>query len=151
MHRIAQYKLQLVREGSFPYADNVVREPEDAAKILQYHYSGKDREVFSILALNIKHKVIGIHDVSVGSLTASVVHPREVFKSALMMNSAAIILAHCHPSGDTQPSQEDINITRMLIDASKLMDIPVLDHIITGTDKEYQTDFCSMKREGLMQ
>ena len=151
MHRIAQYKLQLVREGSFPYADNIIREPEDAAKIMQSHYDGSDREIFSFIALNIKHKVIGIHDVSVGSLTASIVHPREVFKAALVLNSAAILLSHCHPSGDTCPSREDINITRQLMEAGKLLDIPVLDHIITGTDKEYHRTYCSMKEEGLMQ
>jgi len=151
MHRISQYKLQLVREGSFPYADNVIREPEDAAKIMQQHYDGSDREVFSFIALNVKHRVIGIHDVSVGSLTASVVHPREVFKAALLMNSAAIIIAHCHPSGDTTPSREDLNITRQLMSIGKLLDIPILDHVITGTDKEAHTDFCSMKEEGLMQ
>lgn len=148
MHRISQYKLQLVREGSFPYADNVIREPEDAAKIMQQHYDGSDREVFSFIALNVKHRVIGIHDVSVGSLTASVVHPREVFKAALLMNSAAIIIAHCHPSGDTTPSREDLNITRQLMEAGKLLDIPILDHLITGTDQEAHTAFCSMKEEG---
>lgn len=150
MHRIAQYSLRLVREASFPYGDNIIHQPEDAAKIMQLHYAGKDREVFSIIALNIKHKVIGIHDVSVGSLFASVVHPREVFKSALLMNAAAIILAHCHPSGDTTPSQEDINISRMLIDAGKVMDIPVLDHIITGTDDGLEANYTSLKREGLI-
>lgn len=151
MHRISQYKLQLVREGSFPYTDNIIREPEDAAKIMQQHFDGSDREVFSFIALNIKHKVVGIHDVSVGSLTASVVHPREVFKAALLMNSAAIILSHCHPSGDTTPSREDLNITRQLMEAGKLLDIPILDHVITGTDKEYHRTYCSMKEEGLMQ
>lgn len=80
-----------------------------------------------------------------------IVNPREVFKAALLMNSAAIIIAHCHPSGDTTPSREDLNITRQLMDAGKLLDTPILDHIITGTDKETHTSFCSMKAEGLMQ
>ncbi len=151
MHRIAKYSLKLVREGSLPYMDDVIRSPIDAAKIMSQHYDGSDREIFSIIALNIKHKIVGIHDVSVGSLTASVVHPREVFKSAMLMNAAAIILSHCHPSGDTTPSREDINITRMLVDAGKMLDIPVLDHLITGTDQEAHTAFCSMKAEGLMQ
>lgn len=151
MHRISQYKLQLIREASFPYTDNIIREPEDAAKIMQQHYDGSDREIFSFIALNIKHKVIGIHDVSVGSLTASVVHPREVFKAALLMNSAALIISHCHPSGDTTPSREDLNITRQLMEAGRFLDIPILDHVITGTDQEAHTTFCSMKAEGLMQ
>lgn len=151
MHRISQYKLQLVREGSFPYADNVIREPEDAAKIMQQHYDGSDREIFSVIALNIKHKVIGVNDVSVGSLTASIVDPKSVFKFLITASAGAAILAHCHPSGDTTPSREDVNITRQLMEAGKLLDIPILDHIITGTDKEYHRTYCSMKEEGLMQ
>ncbi len=150
MHRISQYRLQLVREGSLSYFDNVIRNPEDAAGIFQTHFDGSDREVFSFIALNIKHKVIGIHDVSVGSLTASVVHPREVFKAAMLMNAAALIVAHCHPSGNVTPSREDVRLTLQLIDAGKLLDIPVLDHVITGTDKEYHTQYCSMKEEGII-
>ncbi|MBP3231685.1 MAG: hypothetical protein J6M33_05305 [Anaerovibrio sp.] len=150
MHRISQYKLQLVREGSFPYADNIILEPEDAAQIFQTHFDGSDREVFSFIALNIKHKVIGIHDVSVGSLTASVVHPREVFKAAMLMNAAALIVAHCHPSGNVTPSSEDVRLTIQLIEAGKLLDIPIIDHVITGTDKEVHTAYCSMKEEGII-
>lgn len=110
------------------------------------HYEEADREIFTILMLNIKHKVIGIHDVSVGSLTASVVHPREVFKAACLANAAALIIAHNHPSGDPTPSKEDMNITQNLITAGKLMDIPVLDHIVVGDDK-----FISFKQEGFIQ
>ncbi len=148
MHRIAEYSLKLVRDGSLSYFDNVIHNPDDAAQIFQTHFDGSDREIFSFIALNIKHKVIGIHDVSIGSLTASVVHPREVFKAAMLMNAAAIIIAHCHPSGNTTPSREDIYLTLQLINAGKLLDIPILDHIITGTDKETNTQYCSMKEEG---
>ena len=91
-----------------------------------------DREIFAVMLLNTKNRVIGINVVSVGSLTASVVHPREVFKAACLANATNIILTHNHPSGDPAPSKEDISITSRLVQAGRLMDIPVLDHIIIG-------------------
>jgi hypothetical protein len=83
-----------------------------------------------------KHKVIGINTVSMGSLTASVVHPREVMKPAILSNAAALLLCHNHPSGAPQPSQEDRALTKRLVDAGKLLGIAVLDHIIVGDGKE---------------
>ena len=150
MKTLAMYRLEAVRESSFKYHTNVISSPEDAYGIVAQHFHGRDREVFSIMVLNVKNRVIGIHDVSVGSLTASIVHPREVFKSALLMNGAAIILAHCHPSGDPTPSKEDISITERLVKCGRLMDIPVLDHIITGVDKDYDKNWVSMKEQGLI-
>lgn len=134
MKRIPNFKIQLVRDGSSLYNTNTISCPEDAAEIAAAHFEelATDREVFAVLFLNTKNKVIGIHDVSVGSLTASVVHPREVFKAACLANAASIILTHNHPSGDPAPSKEDINITARLVQAGRLMDIPVLDHIIIG-------------------
>ena len=83
-----------------------------------------------LLMLNQKNRVIGIHTVSMGSLTASVVHPREVFKVAILANCASILLAHNHPSGDCQPSKEDRAITTRLVEAGRLLGISVLDHVI---------------------
>ena len=82
---------------------------------------------------------------SVGSLTASVVHPREVFKLAIQQTAASMILVHNHPSGDPNPSREDINITNRLVQVGKLMDIPVLDHIILGDNK-----YISLKEKGVI-
>lgn len=134
MKRIPNFKIQLVRDGSSLYNTNTISCPEDAAAVASAHFEelATDREVFAVLLLNTKNKVIGIHDVSVGSLTASVVHPREVFKAACLANAASIILTHNHPSGDPAPSKEDISITSRLVQAGRLMDIPVLDHIIIG-------------------
>lgn len=150
MNRIAQYKLQLVRESSFLYGSCFVNSPEDAAELFSTHFNGLDRETFTILALNVKNKVIGIHDVSVGSLTASVVHPREVFKPLILMNAASVIVGHCHPSGETTPSREDIATTTRLVQAGKLLDIPVLDHIITSTDKYAEPGYTSLKENGII-
>ena len=85
-----------------------------------------------MLVLDIKNNVRGAFEVSRGGLNASIVHPREIFKRALLLNAASIILAHNHPSGDTTPSREDINITKRLVEGGKILGIEVLDHIIVG-------------------
>jgi len=90
------------------------------------------REQFLALHLNGKNKILSLDRVSVGSLNQSVVHPREVFKSACMVSAAAVILIHNHPSGDPNPSGEDVAITKRLKEAGELIGIPVLDHIIIG-------------------
>ncbi len=94
-----------------------------------------DREEFWALHLNNKNKCIGYEVVSVGSLTASIVHPREVFKGILLNNAAAVIFAHNHPSGDPEPSREDIEITERLKNAGDILGIRVLDHIVIGRNK----------------
>jgi DNA repair protein RadC len=85
-----------------------------------------------VALLDRKNRVIGINLVSIGSLTAAVVHPREVFKPAILANAAALIVCHNHPNGDVQPSQEDRTLTRRLVEAGKLLGMEVLDHIILG-------------------
>ncbi|MFY4729575.1 JAB domain-containing protein, partial [Nitrospira sp. BLG_2] len=88
-------------------------------------------------ALDAKHSVIGINTVSIGSVTLSIVHPREVFKPLILMNASAVILAHNHPSGDATPSQEDRALTRRLKDSGELLGISVLDHVVLGEDRYY--------------
>jgi len=90
-----------------------------------------------LLMLNQKNRVIGLHTVSMGSLTASVVHPREVFKVAILANCASILLAQNHPSGDCQPSREARALTQRLVEAGKLLGISVLDHVIIGGERRY--------------
>ena len=89
-------------------------------------------EVFAILCLSTKHRVIAYHEVSRGTLDATLVHPREVFKAALLANAAAIIVTHNHPSGDPSPSPDDMALTRRLVDSGKLIGVDVLDHIVIG-------------------
>ena len=103
------------------------------------------RRFFAVMLLNTKNHILGLTDVSVGSLSASIVHPREVFQTALRYAAAAMILIHNHPSGDPSPSREDINVTQRLVKAGKIMDIPVLDHIILGDNR-----FVSIKEKGLL-
>lgn len=90
-----------------------------------------------VVGLDAKHAVIGINTVSIGSVTMSIVHPREVFKPLLLMNASAVLLAHNHPSGDSTPSQEDRALTRRLKDAGELLGIAVLDHLVLGESRYY--------------
>jgi len=90
------------------------------------------QEVFGIFVLNIKNKIVAVHEISRGILNSSMVHPREVFKPAILHNAAAIICFHNHPSGDPEPSKDDILITHRLVEAGKIMGIEVFDHIIVG-------------------
>ena len=106
---------------------------------------GEAQEVFGVLILNIKNKIVAVHEISRGTLNSSMVHPREVFKPAVLHNAAAIICFHNHPSGDTEPSREDIETTKRLVEAGKIMGIEVLDHIIVGDD-----GYVSLKERGVM-
>ena len=104
-----------------------------------------DREHLVVLVLNARSVVLAVETVSIGTLSASLVHPREVFKAAIMFNGAAIIVAHNHPSGVVDPSSEDKECTRRLKDAGKLLGIPLLDHVIVGSVKHF-----SFKEGGLL-
>ena len=123
----------------------VVHGPEDAAHYAMPRFRFEQKEHFAVMLLNTKNHILGLTDVSVGSLSASIVHPREVFQAALRYAAAAMILVHNHPSGDPSPSREDIHVTQRLVKAGKVMDIPVLDHIILGDNR-----FVSLKEKGLL-
>ncbi len=135
--------LQMIKEKVMWYSERKIKSPEDAYHILKKFAGDSDREQMIMIALNTKNEPTHIQTISIGSLNASVVHPREVFKTAILSNSANIILGHNHPSGNTEPSYEDINITRQLTQAGDLLGITVLDHIIF-TDSE----FISLKESG---
>jgi DNA repair protein RadC len=102
------------------------------------------KECMKAILLNIKCGLVSIEEISVGSINSSIVHPREVFVSAIKKSCASLILAHNHPSGDPTPSQEDINITNRLVEAGKILGIEVVDHIIIGDGK-----YVSLKDKGL--
>src|SRR5438093_2592881 len=131
------YKISLVREGRVACYEQQIRSSANASTILQTYLADVDREHFVVLLLNQKNRVIGVHTVSVGSLTASIVHPRETFKAAILANAAAIICGHNHPSGDCQPSREDRAITQRLKEGGALLGINLLDHLVIGADGRY--------------
>ncbi len=134
---IPRYTLQLVPGNARPDPPVVIRDSARAATVLRPLFHGLDREQFLVACLDAKHAIIGVNVVSIGSLTLSIVHPREVFKAAILLNSAAIICAHNHPSGDPAPSAEDRVLTSRLREAGDLIGITILDHIILGEDRIY--------------
>ena len=123
----------------------VIRSPGDAALLFMPKLRYESKEHFMLLLLSTKNHVLAMPVISVGSLNASVVHPREVFRQAINYSAASVILAHNHPSGDPSPSQEDILLTRRLAEAGRLLDIAVLDHVIIGDGK-----YVSMKEKGII-
>lgn len=137
MYRIPIYRVQLVRDGSQKVERKKVSQPAIAAEVLWQFLEGADREHFVVVLLDTQNQIIGIHTVTVGTLDASLVHPREIFKAAILANSAAILLAHNHPSGDPTPSAEDRSVTRLLVDAGVALGIEVLDHLVLGDAPRY--------------
>ena len=122
-----------------------IREGADVAELLHPRFRAEKREHFLVLPLTAKNEVLMVADVSVGTLTNTLVHPREVFEPPIRCGAAHIILAHNHPSGDPAPSAEDHRLTRVLKDAGALLGIPVTDHVILGGE-----GFFSFAEEGLL-
>jgi len=122
----------------------VIKSPEDVVKQVKSRLKDKKKEHFLALLLDTRNHLIAVAPISVGSLDTSIVHPREVFKEAISATAASVIFVHNHPSGDPQPSEDDIKLTRRLMEAGEIMGIEVLDHIIV-CDKAY----ISMKGKGL--
>lgn len=122
----------------------VVKTPEDVISVLGGRLKEKKREHFLLVLLDTRGRLIKVSEISVGSLDTSIVHPREVFKEAFSASAASVIFVHNHPSGEPEPSEDDIKLTRRLAEVGELMGISVLDHVITG-DRDYR----SLKRAGL--
>lgn len=135
-YRIPRLKLCLVREGAHRLPLQPIKCPSDAIAILSPLRLAPE-EHFVSLHLNARHEVIGIHEVSHGTISSSLVHPREVFKAALLSNSYAILVCHNHPSGSRLcPSKEDVETTEQLLKAGAVMGISVIDHLILGAAEE---------------
>lgn len=133
----AVYETVVVREEVNNYLKTGTRFTSPSQVYETFSFMMKEtKEMFITLHLDGKNRIIAMDLVSIGSLNQSIVHPREVFKTACLSNAAAIILIHQHPTGDSTPSSEDIAITRRLKEAGEIMGIKILDHIIVG-DGEY--------------
>lgn len=149
MKRVNVFTIKQVRESSALYniEDRFIRSQSDAFKVVREVTQIQEEacEVFGIITLNTKNQIAGVHVISRGSLNQAVVHPREVFKAALLNNAASIVCFHNHPSGIPDPSHEDIKLTERLIEAGKILGIEVLDHVIIGDLNDY-----SMKARGDM-
>lgn len=141
--RVDIVSLRLVKESSLLYKDRCVRSPEDGYNLLKQFLGDVDREYFIVVCLDTKNQPTAINICHIGSLNASLVHPREVMKPAILSNAASILVGHNHPSGLPEPSQEDIHVTRRLKEAGDMIGIELLDHIVMGDDS-----FVSLKDKG---
>lgn len=137
------YRIELVRETERLIAAKRVSAPEDAVRLVREYLGEPDREVVVVLMLSTKLDLIGINTVSIGILDQALVHPREVFKPALLLNAASIMLAHNHPSGDSTPSPEDRTVSQRICEAGKVLGIEFLDHLIVAADS-----FTSLRQSG---
>ena len=144
-YRLPRYRVALVREGCSRTGVKHVHAPEDVHAIIATEYAEAVVETAMMLALDTKNKVIGIFEISRGSLNASIIHPRDVYQRAIVVNAASVILVHNHPSGDPTPSPEDCHLTEQVAKAGKILDIPVLDHVIMGDHR-----YTSLKEKGVL-
>jgi DNA repair protein RadC len=129
---VAAFELGRRVERSRPPPRRCMRSPERVAALMAPELRGLDRETFHALLLDGKHRLRRRLTVSQGTLTASLVHPREVFGPALREGAAALIVVHNHPSGDPEPSLEDLSVTRRLLEAGRLVGVPLLDHVVVA-------------------
>ena len=143
--RINIVSIKMVKESSFLYQTRTISSPKDAYEMIKEQLEGLDREQFIIACLNTKNEPTNISVVSVGTLNKAIVHPREVFKTAILSNAASIMAFHNHPSGETTPSQQDIQLTNRLYEVGELLGIKLLDHLIIG-----DRTFTSLKEKGYL-
>jgi DNA repair protein RadC len=147
MCNIKKFTVRLVKEDGSRYDFNrKITSPKKAQQVFNevLEMNSRLQETFAICTTDIKNNITGIFEITTGSLSSSIVHPRDVYQRAILHNAAAIILCHNHPSGDPQPSNNDKKITGQLIKAGKIIGIEVLDHIIIGDNC-----YLSMKEEGV--
>ena len=143
--RVNIVSIKLIKEGSVLYKNRRIKSPADAYELFKVFLEEKDREHLVVCSLNIKNEPVSINVCHIGSLNASLVSPREIMKTAILSSAASIMVAHNHPSGDTTESREDVEVTKRLVEAGKLMGIELLDHLIIG-DGEY----ISLKEKGFI-
>lgn len=123
----------------------IIKSPEDVYRLVGDDMKNLKKEVFKIIMLDTKNNVIGIKDISIGSLNSSICHPREIFKEAIINSCSGIILSHNHPSQNCEPSKEDCETTKRLVEVGDIVGIKVLDHVIVGGSR-----YLSFKEQGLM-
>ncbi|WP_342513202.1 DNA repair protein RadC [Sporosarcina sp. FSL K6-1522] len=141
--RVDIVSLRLVKETSLLYKDRAIRSPKDGYNLFKQFLGELDREYFVVMCLDVKNQPTAMNVCHIGSLNASIVHPREVMKTAILSNSASILVLHNHPSGQPEPSSEDIDVTKRLAEAGNIIGIDLLDHLIVGDGR-----YISLKDKG---
>lgn len=135
--RVGIVSLKLVKENSVLYETRTIRSPYDAYKLIKNFLIDSDREKFVVACLDTKNQPVNISVVSIGNVNSAIVHPREVFKVAMLSNASKIICFHNHPSGNLKCSKEDENITNRLKECGEILGIELVDHIIVGDNDTY--------------
>ncbi|OEH56405.1 DNA repair protein RadC [Oceanobacillus sp. E9] len=141
--RVNIVSLKLVKESSILYQKRSIRSPQDGYELMKEFLEDKDREHFIVVALDTKNQPTNINISSIGTLNSALVHPREIFKAAIAGNASSIMCFHNHPSGVAAQSKEDVEVTKRLVEAGKILGIELLDHIIIGDGA-----YTSLKQEG---
>lgn len=137
-YEIPRYTISLVKEATSPFhAQTRCQSSEDVYRYFKDICADQDREHLYALFLDTKHAPIGLNHVAMGTLNTTIVHPREVFKCAILLNAACLVIVHNHPSGDPSPSQEDRILTTRIADAGQLLGITLLDHVVIGDEGYY--------------
>jgi len=140
---IPEVRCRLVRETPSAQTPDRIRGPGDVFRFISKLLDGDPQENFVVIHLNTQHRPVSFERITRGILDASLIHPREVFRGAILASAAGIILAHNHPSGDPTPSPEDRTVTRQLTTAGEIIGIPVLDHVVVGEGR-----YVSISEEG---
>ena len=130
--RVDIVSLKVVKESSVLYETRKINNPYDAYKLAKNFLIDSDREKFIVACLDTKNQPVNIQAVSIGSLNSAIVHPREVFKIAVLSNASSIICFHNHPSGNASPSKDDLAISSRIKEAGNIIGIPLIDHVIIG-------------------
>ena len=143
--RVNLVSLKLVKEASLLFKPRQITSPDDAFHLLKNFICDKDREHFIVVTLDTNNQPLHINICHIGSLNASMIHPREIMKTAILSNAFSIMVAHNHPSGQCEPSHADIQTTKRIQKVANLLVIELLDHLIIGNEK-----FISLRQEGYM-
>jgi DNA repair protein RadC len=134
---IVAVSYQCVRDRTVEWSHDgePIRSPAAAARLFRAYLGTPDREHLAVLALDVRGNPLALHTASIGGLATSLAEPRAIYAFALRVGAATVVIAHTHPSGHPEPSQEDLQATRQLVEAGKILSIPLEDHIILGEDK----------------
>lgn len=136
-NNIVEYRIQLKKISKHFEDNDIIHTSSDVVKIMNRFYDFDDREKLYVMLMDSRKKVIGINLVSVGTVDKVMMHPREIFKPAILLGASSFIMIHNHPSGDVRPSKEDIKFTDTIINCGNMLDIPLIDHIIFSEEKYY--------------
>ena len=151
--KVQNVRVKMVREniGEYTVKDFSATSPNRVAEVLDsvFELSTDTQESVVAIYLDTKHKIIGMDRITTGTISSSIISPKDVFQRGLLINASKIILAHNHPSGATEPSSEDIALTKQMVECGKMLDMPVLDHIIVGRNYDDRLVYTSLREKGL--